>query len=700
MQEFTVTGIEVPALAEVDNVTKQLMKAKDIPGGAVAIVKDKRLVFARGYTYKEGAIPYIQPTSLFRIASCSKPITRFAITQLLGNDLDRKVAPILNLAPPPGKQVSPEYATVTVRHLVEHTSGITASAGDYEASDAFGIPLPVNKYRVAANVITYPFKFKPGSQSEYSNYGYLFLGLVIEKLTGLSYEQYVWSKIFRPLGVTRPFIGRSLLPERAPGEVVYHDAAGRQAESRVHNDRRLVDICYGHMNMQNQEAFGGWVLSAPDYARLIAVHGSSFNFTHGGYYAGTTTWVRQVADGVSFVALFNKDMSGNGWDSANPQREYWDALAEIATNVTKSGNWPSQDLFASVNIPFAQSSWSDFDLSAILNAPSGSEPNGYVRADSTTSVVYWDDHFHIHELTLSGGRWQHFDLTAFVNAPTGLYPKGYVRADSVTSVVYWGSGASRIHELALHNGKWQHFDLTAVANAIPTALVPSSYVRGDGITAIVCRGVDDHVHELALHNGKWQHFDLTTVANGTPTFAMPWGYVRADGVTAVVYQGTDDHIHELTLQGGKWHHFDLTAVANATPISSGLMMGYVRADGVTSVLYRAADHHIHELILQGGKWHHFDLTAVANATPISSDSSARPWGYVRADRVTAVVYRGMDNHIHELPLQGGRWYHFDLTTTAKAPSCSSNPMGYIRADNVTAVVYRAADGHIHEMTLK
>jgi CubicO group peptidase (beta-lactamase class C family) len=81
------------------------MRKKDIPGGAVAIVKDKRLVFARGYTYKERAIPHVQPTSLFRIASCSKPITKLAITSLLGSHLDMKVAQILDLSPPPGTEI-------------------------------------------------------------------------------------------------------------------------------------------------------------------------------------------------------------------------------------------------------------------------------------------------------------------------------------------------------------------------------------------------------------------------------------------------------------------------------------------------------------------------------------------------------------------------------------------------------------------
>jgi hypothetical protein len=83
---------------------------------------------------------------------------------------------------------------------------------------------------------------------------------------------------------------------------------------------------------------------------------------------------------------------------------------------------------------------------------------------------------------------------------------------------------------------------------------------------------------------------------------------------------------------------------------------------MTAAVYRGTDHHIHELTLQSGGWQHFDLTAFAKAARASTDSAVRAWPYVRGDGITAVLYRGSDNHIHELTLQNGRWQHFDLTT--------------------------------------
>ncbi|MET0863463.1 MAG: serine hydrolase domain-containing protein [Nakamurella sp.] len=700
--EIAATGPEVTALAGIDVITKQLMRAKSVPGGAVAIVKDRRLVFARGYTNGGNEFPIVRPTSLFRIASCSKPITRFAITALLGDDLDRAIAPILNLVPPPGKRIRPEFAKVTIRHLLDHSSGLTSSFGDFEAADAFGVTVPIDKYRIAGNVVTEPFLFAPGSRNEYSNYGYLFLGLVVEKLTGQSYEKHVRESIFAPIGTTRPFIGRSLLSERAPGEVSYHDAAGRRGPSRVHADRRQVDICYGYMNMTNQDAFGGWVLAAPDYARLLSVHGASMNFSHGGFFAGTTAWVAQLGNGVGVVALFNKDMNGNSWDPAHPELEYLDAIAQAAGAVT---NWPAHDLFPSM-LPRTPRKWTDADLSTLLGAPQGLEPKGWVRTDGVTSVVTGTGGNRIHELTLSAGRWHHFSLTEAAGASLGAHPEGGIRTDGVSSVLYRDADFHLI-ELALSasTGRWTRADLTSITGAVlpnksAGELRPRTYRRSDGVTSVVYRGVDDHIHEIALHGPSWRHFDLTAASGARNDAAgMPFGLVRADGVSTVLYPGADGHAHELTLVAGRWQHGDLSVLTSAGPKVAGPLTGYVRADGVTSALYRGTDDHLHEIALHGNRWHHFDLTVAAAAPPVATDDKLAPSGYLRADRVSAVVYRGADQHVHELALQGTRWRHADLTATAKGPNCATNPFGYVRADGVNAVVYRAADGTVHELAL-
>ena len=101
-QWFEPTGADVAAFTEFDEAMRAFMTQTDVRSGSLAIIKDGRLVFARGYTYDEPTSPPIQPTHLFRIASCTKPLTSLTIYQLIEqfNDpnklsLDSKVESIV-----------------------------------------------------------------------------------------------------------------------------------------------------------------------------------------------------------------------------------------------------------------------------------------------------------------------------------------------------------------------------------------------------------------------------------------------------------------------------------------------------------------------------------------------------------------------------------------------------------------------------
>ena len=147
----------------------------------------------------------------------------------------------------------------------------------------------------------------------------------------------------------------------------------------------------------------------------------------------------------------------------------------------------------------------------------------------------------------------------------------------------------------------------------------------------------------------------------------PATYVRSDNVNAVVYRGIDNHIHEVYLPlGGIWEVGDLSALTGAPP-AAGDPSGYVRSDNVNSVLYRGIDNHIHELYLPlgGGSWLSADLSALSGAPPADGDPAA----YRRSDNVNSVLYRGLDNQIHELylPLGGGSWRTGDLSALTGAP---------------------------------
>ena len=265
-----------------DQLIPQLMRKWNLPGGAIAITKGERLVFAKGYGIadKESSQP-VFADSLFRIASVSKPITAVAILKLHEEgklELDAKVFRLLdNLKPLPNAKVDPRLFDISIRQLLYHSGGWDQRKSNdpmgqsREAARAFGLPLRVGAETIIRFTIGHRLDFDPGTQHAYSNFGYCVLGRVIEKVSGQSYQEYVREQVLRPAGITRMQIGRTLHSERYPGEVTYYSAPGVSAgRSALSDDRKEVPIQYGSYFLESMDSHGGWIASAVDLVRFVA----------------------------------------------------------------------------------------------------------------------------------------------------------------------------------------------------------------------------------------------------------------------------------------------------------------------------------------------------------------------------------------------------------------------------------------------
>lgn len=166
--------------------------------GAVLIAKDGTPVFERAYglATRAAKIPNALDTR-FRIGSMNKMFTATAIMQLVQAgkvDLDKPFGAYLTGYP--NKAVS---AAVTIRQLLTHTGG---------TGDIFGPEFDKNRLKLRTlqdYVDLYgnrPLEFTPGSKFEYSNYGFILLGAVIEKVSGQSYYDYVRDRVYMPAGMT------------------------------------------------------------------------------------------------------------------------------------------------------------------------------------------------------------------------------------------------------------------------------------------------------------------------------------------------------------------------------------------------------------------------------------------------------------------------------------------------------------------
>jgi CubicO group peptidase (beta-lactamase class C family) len=201
-------------MPEIDVIMHELIKANE-PGAAVAVVQAGEVIHRQGYGLAnvEWEIP-IQPDTVFRLASLTKQFTATAI-MLLQEQGKLTVDDLLT-------EFLPEYPTsgheITVHHLLTHTSGIK-SYTSIEGWFPHKIIHDMTPQAICDVFSQIPFDFKPSTQFLYNNSGYHLLGMIIEKVSGVSYEQFIQENIFRPLGMQHSYYmsNEPIIPKRASG---------------------------------------------------------------------------------------------------------------------------------------------------------------------------------------------------------------------------------------------------------------------------------------------------------------------------------------------------------------------------------------------------------------------------------------------------------------------------------------------------
>jgi CubicO group peptidase (beta-lactamase class C family) len=368
-RKISVSGPADPQLAAFDELMVAFVRQHDVPGAALAVSRDGKLIYARGFgdADRERGLA-MQPRSLFRIASISKPITAAAILRLIEQGklkLDNLVFDLLPFEPPPGRQRDPRLKKVTVRHLLEHTGGWDRAVSFDPmfrpliiAAD-LGVPPPAGPEHVIRYMLGQQLDFEPGSRYAYCNFGYCVLGRLIEKLSGKPYATYVQDEVLTPLGIRDMQLGKTL--QQASGEVRYVDGKRRTAKAVVGPELgKKVPVPYGAWYLEAMDAHGGWIASAPDLVRFasafdqpdrcpilqadsvrtmfgrpagavgltdkgeprdayyalgwnvrVAAPGK-FNASHAGALDGTATLLVRRHDGLCWAVLFNRGATPEG----------------------------------------------------------------------------------------------------------------------------------------------------------------------------------------------------------------------------------------------------------------------------------------------------------------------------------------------------------------------------------------------------
>lgn len=277
-----MTGKAEPRMAPFDKLLAEFVSEHKLPGAALAIARNGKLVYARGAGFAdiEARAP-VESESLFRIASISKPITAVAVLQLveqgkLGLDepaFDR-FAEVTELRP--HGSPDPRLSKVTVRQLLRHTGGWDSALSfdpmfrSVEIAREFNVEPPAGPALVIRFMRGKPLDFDPGERYAYSNFGYCVLGRLIEKASGQNYEKYVQDHVLAPLGITRMRIGRTLFEDRAEGEVRYYEADKVEPAVVGQEIGKDVPLPYGAWYHESLDSHGGWIGSATDLVRFAS----------------------------------------------------------------------------------------------------------------------------------------------------------------------------------------------------------------------------------------------------------------------------------------------------------------------------------------------------------------------------------------------------------------------------------------------
>ena len=195
---------------KVDDYIRAEMKAQEIPGVSLAVIRNGEIVLARGYGLAnvELQVP-VKPETIFQSGSVGKQFTATAVMMLVEENklsLDDKITKYFPDAPE-------TWRNITIRHLLTHTSGL----GDYPEN--FDLRRDYTEDELVQRVKATPLEFQPGEKWRYSNLAYVMLGVLIHKITGKFYGDFLQERIFKPLDMStaRIISEADIVPNRAAG---------------------------------------------------------------------------------------------------------------------------------------------------------------------------------------------------------------------------------------------------------------------------------------------------------------------------------------------------------------------------------------------------------------------------------------------------------------------------------------------------
>lgn len=279
---LTVTNSqsEIPALEGLDKKVRYYMRKWQFKGASLAITRNDSLLYAKGYGWadEENEVE-MQPGNILRMASVSKLLTAVGIMVLQDegqlNIKDTVFGPsgILNDTLFTSLIRDKNYYKITVEHLMRHQGGFSRDPlfSSRDVKNQLQLDHAPEKEDFYKVVLGRRLRFMPGSWQSYSNFGYLLLSEIIERVSGMPYEKFMKEKVLIPAGCYDMHIAGIYYKDKRPNEVRYytHEGDGKFIEE-YNGSGKTVERCYGGNNIPLLSGAGAWCGSPVEIARLVA----------------------------------------------------------------------------------------------------------------------------------------------------------------------------------------------------------------------------------------------------------------------------------------------------------------------------------------------------------------------------------------------------------------------------------------------
>ena len=266
---------EMSQIAELEGLDKKIEKYLwkwHIKGASLAITRNDSLVYAKGYGWadQEKEIK-MEPGHIMRVASVSKLITAVGIMVLQDQgkmtikDNDEFFNELI--------KKDSRYLKITVEDVLRHRGGFRRDPlfSSIDVQNQMRLDHPPTKEDYFRLVLSQKLRAVPGTYSSYSNFGYLLLSEIIEKVSGEPYEKFIRESVLYPAGCYDMHIGAIDYEDKRDNEVRYytHEGDGKYIAD-FRNPEVMVERCYGGTNLPLLAGAGAWCASPIELARLVA----------------------------------------------------------------------------------------------------------------------------------------------------------------------------------------------------------------------------------------------------------------------------------------------------------------------------------------------------------------------------------------------------------------------------------------------